>query len=210
MSNEKENEVCATCTDETTKPATKPAKKSWFNRVWSAVTGLIVGVAAMFGVNKAQVAEIKSEVQTAYEKVQNVQTAIENKDFAGAIGAVTDAAAALKEVIGDVKDTANTVKENLEAYVDEFETLNNALKAKDWEAAKAAAQVLLDDITSKMPVDQMSGKTKDVYDKVVEVLANINAGKYDDAVETAQKVASWLPKKKAAADAAPELPAAAN
>ena len=186
----------------------KPVKKSWFNRVWSAVTGLIVGVAAMFGVNKAQVAEIKNEVQNAYDKVKEVQTAVEEKDWGTAIGATAEAIEALKEVVGDAKDAADTVKENLEAYVDEFEALKGAIEAKDWEAAKAAAQVLLDDITSKIPADQLTGKTKDIYEKIVEVLGNINDGKYDAAINTVQKVASWLPKKKVAAEAAPEVPAA--
>ena len=175
----------------------KKVKKSWFNRVWSAVTGLIVGVAAMFGVNKAQVAEIKSEVQTAYDKVKEVQTAVENKDWGAAIGAVTDAAAALKEVVGDVKEAAETAKDAFEGYVADINTLKEAVDAKDWVAAKDAAVALIKKITDNIPVEQLEGKTKDLYESVNSVVTSLDEGKYDNVITTVQKVSSWIPKKNA-------------
>lgn len=183
----------------------KPAKKSWFNRVWSAFTGLVVGVAAMFGINRAQVNEIRAEVQTAYDKVKEVQVAVENKDWGTAISAATDAAAALKEAVGDVKDAADTAKDTFEGYVADFETLKATVEAKDWVAAKNAAVELVKKITANIPVEQLEGKTKDLYEALNSFIQSLDEGKYDNAINTVQKVASWLPKKNVAT--APELPA---
>lgn len=176
-------------------------KKSWFNRIWSAMTGLIVGVAAMFGVNHQQVTGIKNDVKGAYDKVQEVQVAIENKDLVGAITAVTDAANALKEIVGEVNDTKETVVESFESYKAQVAEIKAAIDAKDWKASHDKAVDFAAALTAKVPADQLTGSAKTAYDLTSKFITDVDEGKYDGAIAFAEKIMALFNKT-----AAPEVP----
>ena len=88
-------------------------KATWWNRIWSAIVGAVMAVAAMFGITTDQVADQKAkvtEIKTmAAEALQNI------KD-----GKIQDGMAGLQLIVEEgktmgeqVKKTVETVKEKV-------------------------------------------------------------------------------------------------
>ena len=88
-------------------------KATWWNRIWSAIVGAVMAVAAMFGITTDQVAEQKAKVTemkaVATEALQNI------KD-----GKIQDGIAGLQLIVEEgktmgeqVKKTVETVKEKV-------------------------------------------------------------------------------------------------
>ena len=173
-----------------------PVKKSWFNRVWSAMTGLIVGIAAMFGIKEVQINEIKENVKTAYDQVQNVKNALENKDFAGATDAIGKAGNAITNVIGDVKETIDVAKETWEVYKVSFNEIKVAMDANNHAEAHTKAVALADKILNDIPEDQMTGKTKEIYNLICGFIDDVKNGKYDAAIETINSITALFNSEK--------------
>ena len=100
--------------NEVKEAVTAPAvtkKSTWWNRIWSAIVGAVLAVAAMFGITTDQVAEQKAKT----EEVKKL--ASEALELAKA-GKIEDAKAALelavetgKEVVTEAKKVVEKAKE---------------------------------------------------------------------------------------------------
>lgn len=177
----------------------KQSKKSlfaWFNRIWSAVSGFIVGLLAMFGIDRGEVAEIKSNVQEAIGKVQEVQMDIKDGKYIEALSGIIELGNDLKDITGDVKEAVIEVKENIDGYKADVEAVKEAVEGKDWIAAKDAATELAKKISDAIPEDQLTGKQKEIYDSVNSFVEKLDNGDYDSAISIANKVTSFFSKKK--------------
>ena len=191
---------------------TKPVKKSWFNRVWAAVAGLVIGVAGMFGINQAQVAEIKNDATKAIQEVKATVDAIQNKKYIDAIESGKNAISTLQTITGEVKDAAEIAKDSVEQYKATVVELKAAVDAKDWKKAVEIANGLTKKIIEAIPEDKLEGTTKKVYDLAKEISVGIDEKKYDPVIELVGKLIALFDKKDVAANAdvpgAHEVPAA--
>jgi len=189
---------------------TKPVKKSWFNRIWAAVTGIVIGVAGMFGINQSKVAEIKNEASKAIEEVKATVDAIQNKNYIEAIESGKNAISTLQTITGEVKEVADAAKDTVEYYKTTVLELKSAVDAKDWTKAVEIANGLTAKILEAVPEDKLEGPLKSVYDFAKKIVAEINDKKYDPAIELVGKMVVLFDKKtsaataEAAADAATE------
>jgi len=191
---------------------TKPVKKSWFNRVWAAVAGLVIGVAGMFGINQAQVAEIKNDATKAIQEVKATVDAIQNKKYIDAIESGKNAISTLQTITGEVKDAAEIAKDSVEQYKATVVELKAAVDAKDWKKAVEIANGLTKKIIEAIPEDKLEGTTKKVYDLAKEISVGIDEKKYDPVIELVGKLIALFDKKDVSANAdvpgAQEVPAA--
>lgn len=188
-------------------PATE--KKPWFNRIWSAVTGIVIGLAAMFGVNYYQANEIKKNAETAFTNVQAVIQAIKDKDYAAAMNAAQSAVTNIKTIAGDVKEASATVKESYEQYRESVKAIQAAVKAKDLKTAAATATKLIADITKNIPAESLTGKTKEIFDIAKQIVTDAEAGKYEPVVSLVEKLVKLFEKKADAPAAEPVVSAPA-
>lgn len=161
----------------------KTNKKPWFNRIWSAVTGLVIGIAAMFGISTSQISDIKNDAKEAYAKIQEIQACIEEKDYVSVIKAANDAAKSIKQIIGEVKETTDEAKESYNFYKNSIEEIKTAMNAKDYKKASDNATKLLAKLVEKVPADQLTGVEEKIYKILEGFVKSINEGKYDDANE---------------------------
>lgn len=122
---------------ETVKEEVTSKKKTWVNRIWSAVVGAVVAVGAMFGVTQPQI-----EAQKA--KVTELKTyAIEALDAIKS-GDVTTATEKLKQATATTKEVAEQIKKDVEK-------VKNADKNSVVETAKnAATEALVKDQVKKV------------------------------------------------------------
>lgn len=165
-----------------------PVKKSWFNRIWSAMTGLIVGIAAMFGIKQTQINEIRNDVQNVYDQVQNIKTAIDNKDLDAAATAVGNASNAITDVIGDVKAAGEIAKENWEIYKVTINEIKLAIQNKNYSESHDKAVLLASKILAEIPEDEMTGKTREIYQCINGFINDVKDGKYESAIVTINKI----------------------
>jgi hypothetical protein len=170
------------------KTETTVEKKSWFNRVWSAMSGLIVGIAAMFGIKQTQINEIRNDMQNVYDQVQNIKTAIDNKDLDAAATAVGNASDAITEVIGDVKVVGEIAKENWETYKATINEIKLAIQNKNYSESHDKAVLLASKILGEIPEDEMTGKTREIYQRINGFINDVKDGKYDSAIDTINKI----------------------
>ncbi len=181
-----ENQV--TTTENTT------VKKSWFNRAWSAVAGLIVGIAAMFGVNQAQLSTVKADATKAYADVQAVIAAIQDKKYLEAIEAGKNAMESLKTITGEVKEITEVVKDSAEEYKGAVLEIKAAADAKDYKKVLELSTALAAKITEKVPADQLTGTTKKVYDIVAQIINDSKDGKYEPVINLVGKLVDLFKK----------------
>lgn len=167
---------------------TKKEKKSWFNRVWSAVTGLIVGVAAMFGINAGQVQDLKNDLADVKAKTENVQTAYKNGDIKGVLDAAKELVESGKEAVDSAKDIVDTGKVAYTEYKNKAEEIKTAIEAKDYTTAHAKAVDLSALLLENFPVTPLTGVQKTVYDLLQEFITAVDEGKYDTAVAFLDKI----------------------
>lgn len=107
-------------TTEVKKEATKEVAKdtatttikntTWANRLWSAVVGIAVGVASMFGVTNSQIAQEKAKVTSIKTQVTAALEALKAGDVTVATANLNAAIATGKEVVADAKIIAEQVK----------------------------------------------------------------------------------------------------
>ena len=101
-------------------------KATWWNRIWSAIVGAVMAVAAMFGITTDQVAEQKAkvtEVKTmAAEALQNI------KD-----GKIQDGIAGLQLIVEEGKTMGEQVKKDVETVKE---------KVKETPAENIAAEAI--------------------------------------------------------------------
>jgi len=113
-------------------------KATWWNRIWSAILGAILAVAAMFGVNADQIKEQKAkteEVKTlagealAAFKAGDTKTGMEKLNAVQTVG---------KEVVKNTKEMVETVKKTDKKTV--VEKIKTALTSSNTKAVKATAK----------------------------------------------------------------------
>lgn len=101
--------------------------KSWWNRIWSAIVGAVLAVAAMFGITTDKVAHEKALVTQVKQYAEDALADIKNGNLTEAAKKLEQANAIGKNVVEDVKDTAEKIKD-----ADKTEVKDAALKgAKD-------------------------------------------------------------------------------
>ena len=101
-------------------------KTTWWNRIWSAIVGAVVAVAAMFGITEPQIAEQKAKV----EEVKNI--AAETLENIKA-GKIEDAKAGLELIVESGKEVAEQAKKDIESVKE---------KAKDAKAEDIASEAV--------------------------------------------------------------------
>jgi hypothetical protein len=169
--------------------------KNIFGKVWTSIVGLIVGVAAMLGVNQSQINAVKTDTTEAYKEVQAVIQAIQSKDYLKAIDAAKKAADKLKNVTGEVKEAVDTAKEGIEIYKLQIADLKAAAEANDYKQVIAIASQLSSDITSVVPADKLTGKQKELYDIVVQVNTMAAEQKFDPIIDLIGKISKLFSEK---------------
>lgn len=193
---------------EETNTEVKPVKASWYNRIWAALTGLVVGIAAMFGVSQTQLTTVKNDATDAYKQIQIMIDAVKNKDYATAIEAGKTAVTKLQAITGEVKEISGVVKEAGDEYKESVLGIKAAIEAKDYAKASADCGTLIAKITANIPADKLTGKTKQIYDFVVLIKTNIDEKKYDATLETIKSLVDLFKKAEEAAPAAATAAAA--
>jgi hypothetical protein len=113
-------------------------KATWWNRIWSAILGAVLAVAAMFGVNTEQIKEQKAkteEVKTlagealAAFKAGDTKTGMEKLNAVQTVG---------KEVVKNTKEMVETVKNADKKTV--VENIKTALTSANTKAVEATAK----------------------------------------------------------------------
>jgi len=181
-----------TATEAATTKETPKEKKSWFNRVWSAVAGLVVGLAAMFGINQAQINAIKEDATKAYEQVQTTITAIQDKKYIDAIESGKNAISTLQTITGEVKEVVEIAKGSIDEYKDAAIEIKIAIDEKRYPEALKLTADLIAKITEKMPEDTITGKPKELLDIIKQISDDLNAGKYDPVIDLANKLMDFI------------------
>lgn len=186
---------------------TKEVKKSWFNRAWSAVFGVIVGIAAMFGVSQYQMNEVKTNAEKAYIEIRATIEAIQEKKYFEAIEAGKNAISTIQTITGDVKEIIDTGKDGIDEFKGTIDSLKAAIDAKDYKTALTIVNDLVAKIKAAIPEDKLSPKAKQVIDLLNQISTDLNEGKYDPVVNVVEKLVALFKKADKATDAAVEVPA---
>ena len=186
---------------------TKAVKKAgWFNRVWSAVFGVIVGVAAMFGVSTVQMNNVKTNAEKAYVEIQATIDAIQAKKYFEAIEAGKNAINTIQTITGEVKEIIDTGKDGIDEFKATIDSLKAAIDAKDYKTALTIVNDLIAKIKAAIPEDKLSPKAKQVIDLLNQISADLNENKYDPVINIAEKLVALFKK----ADKAAEVEAAVD
>lgn len=184
---------------------TKEVKKSWFNRAWSTVFGIIVGVAAMFGISTVQMNSVKANAEKAYVEIQTTIEAIQAKKYFEAIEAGKNAISTIQTITGDVKEIIDTGKDGIDEFKTTIDSLKAAIDAKDYKTALTIVNDLLAKIKKAIPEEKLSPKAKQVVDLLNQIEADLKENKYDPVINIAEKLVALF-KKADAVEAAPEVP----
>lgn len=188
-----EIKVTETKTEET---AVKTTKKSWFNRIWSAFTGLIVGVAAMFGVDQARITDIKEDVEEIGTKAEAVQVALQEKKYDEAIAGIKDVVTSAKEVASSVKEVKDEVQLKFNEYKSEYMKIKTAVESKNYTEAHNLAVSLAAKLTTEFPGDKLTGVPKAAYDLLNTFMKDLDEKKYDNLVELVTKIGKLFTEDK--------------
>jgi hypothetical protein len=108
-------------------------KATWWNRIWSAIVGAVVAVAAMFGITEPKIAEQKAKV----EEVKNI--AAETLENIKA-GKIEDAKAGLELIIESGKEVTEQAKTDVETVTEKVK--NTPAEDIAAEAVKGAKENL--------------------------------------------------------------------
>lgn len=156
-------------------------KKSggWFSRICSAVAGLVVGIASMFGIDRGQINEIKGQAQQVQNQIQQVQEAIKTGDYVNALENVADAIDGIQKITGDVKDAADDAKKAAEEYKNDIDAIVEAARSKDYAGVAAQAKNLVAKINAKVPADQLTGIPLQIHSALEKLIADIDGGRFD-------------------------------
>ena len=136
-----ETKATTETTATTATTATTSKKGTWLNRLFSAVIGAAVAVGAMFGITNEKIAGEKTKVETIQTQAKEALDAIKNGDIKTATTKLTEATAVAKEVVKDVKETAEQVKNADPAEVGKtaVQGAKDALKAGEGKAETGIA-----------------------------------------------------------------------
>lgn len=84
--------------------------KSWWNRIWSAIVGAVLAVAAMFGITNDKVAQEKALMTQVKQYTEDALVDIKAGNIKAAAEKLEQAKSIGKTVVNDVKETVETVK----------------------------------------------------------------------------------------------------
>lgn len=84
--------------------------KSWWNRIWSAIVGAILAVAAMFGITNDKVAQEKALMTQVKQYTEDALVDIKAGNIKAAAEKLEQAKSIGKTVVNDVKETVENVK----------------------------------------------------------------------------------------------------
>lgn len=86
-------------------------KATWWNRIWSAIVGAVLSVAAMFGITTEQINEQKAKTEEVKNLAGEALDAIKKGDVATAKAALELATETGKQVVDNAKQVVDNVKE---------------------------------------------------------------------------------------------------
>jgi hypothetical protein len=84
--------------------------KSWWNRIWSAIVGAVLAVAAMFGITNDKVAQEKALMTQVKQYTEDALVDIKAGNIKAAAEKLEQAKSIGKTVVTDVKETVENVK----------------------------------------------------------------------------------------------------
>ena len=84
--------------------------KSWWNRIWSAIVGAVLAVAAMFGITNDKVAQEKALMTQVKQYTEDALVDIKAGNIKAAAEKLEQAKSIGKTVVDDVKETVENVK----------------------------------------------------------------------------------------------------
>lgn len=84
--------------------------KSWWNRIWSAIVGAVLAVAAMFGITGDKVAQEKALMIQVKQYTEDALIDIKAGNFKAATEKLEQAKSIGKTIVNDVKETVEDVK----------------------------------------------------------------------------------------------------
>lgn len=120
-------------------------KQTWWNRFWSALTGAILAVAAMFGITSDQIAEQKENVKEVKTLASEALNAIKAGDVKTATAKLTEAGEVGKEVVSAAKDVVDKAKATDKKDI--INTVKESFTSKDKKAVTDAAKQYTDQKT---------------------------------------------------------------
>jgi ElaB/YqjD/DUF883 family membrane-anchored ribosome-binding protein len=123
------------------KAPARSKKATWWNRIWSAIVGAVLAVAAMFGITEPQIKEQKAKVEEV------TKLAGEALELAKA-GKIEDAKAALELAVESGKELKEQAKKDVESVKEKAKEA----KAEDIasEAVKGAKESLVKDAKTEV------------------------------------------------------------
>lgn len=104
------NEVKETVETTVCKKTWKDVVKGWFKKLWSAIVGAAVAVAAMFGITSEQVKEQTARAELVKLYAQDALYSLQQGDVKTAIDKLKTATEAGKEIAVEAKKVIDTVK----------------------------------------------------------------------------------------------------
>lgn len=103
---------------EEVKKETEVKKTGWASKIWSAIIGIVVGVAGMFGISQDQIKTEKAKVETMKTSVVEAIYNLEQGDAKAAIVNLKEITATTKEVAADIKAAAEKAKAEKQTVVE--------------------------------------------------------------------------------------------
>lgn len=97
---------------------TASKKSTWLNRIWSAVVGLAVGVAGMFGISQDQIKAERAKVELMKVAVTDAIYNLQQGDVKAATINLKEVAATTQKVAADIKEAAEKAKSNKQNIVE--------------------------------------------------------------------------------------------
>lgn len=175
--------------------APKKQHCKWFNRIWACVSGIVIGIAAMFGIDKAKVEDtVKATGETLEAAAETIEAA-KDKDWEAVkenAAATVEAGKAAAEKGKEVYEIGKNTFDYYQAQVDEIQKLCDA---GDWKAAHDKAVYLADLLVKAFPEEVLNpGPAKAAYGLLKDFITDLDAGKYDQAVLFAKKVKDTFKK----------------
>ena len=142
------------------KEITVDTKKTWLNRIASAVVGALIAVGSMLGITTAQVTEQKTKVVNVQKLASEALDAIKTGDVTVATAKLQEAVSTGKEVVVSAKEIADKVNEADSKSI--VETVKNSATEALVKDEVAKTEKVVDDI--KKSADKKSSKKSKISD----------------------------------------------
>lgn len=175
-------------------------KKNWWKNIASAIVGLIIGIASMFGINQSDLADLKGNVEKAYSQIKSVKIALDNKQYLDAIDAAKKAIAEMEDLIQKAKDAAAIAQDSIDEYKAVAAEIKAAAEAKDYKKVVALSTDIIEKINQAVPADKLTGKVKQLHDLITQIIADAKEEKYEPTIDAIEKLIALFKKEEAKAE----------